>query len=379
LVVDALFGSGLNRAPSGAASQAIDAINQARARGTPVLALDLPSGLVCDTGKAFVPCVRASRTLTFLGPKPGLYTADGPDHCGIIQVCPLVPRIDRAPAGWLTHPRAFADLLRARPKASHKGSFGTLAVIGGAPGTFGAALLAARAALYLGAGKVLVETLGDGSMGVDLLHPELMLRPHIDFDQVQAAVIGPGLGTSDAARDRLAEALNAPRSLVLDADALNLLSQHSALEALMARRNAPQIVTPHPLEAARLLGVAVATVQNDRLAAALAIAKRLQAVTVLKGVGSIIAAPDGRWSINPSGNPGLASGGTGDVLAGVAGALLCRSGDAFMSALAAGYLHGDGADRLVATGVGPAGMTASELIPAIRASLNWHSQVWGSL
>jgi len=370
LIVDAIFGSGLNRAPKAEAKDAIEAINRARQKGVPVLALDVPSGLIGNTGVALAPTVCADETVSFLAIKPGLYTGQGPDFCGRIVIAPLSPVPDIATPGFLNDPLAFKALLRARKKDSNKGSFGTIAVIGGARGSTGAVLLAARAALFCGAGKVFVQMLADQPLSVDLVHPELMLQARIDLDHADVVVIGPGLGQSEEAKEVLQRVLTAKLPAVFDADALNLMSRERQLLSQLHGRAAATVLTPHPLEAARLLDEPIDKVQGDRVSAALRLATRHNVVVILKGTGSIIAEPSGRFAINPSGNPGLASGGTGDVLSGVCGALLGQGQAAFDTVLCACFIHGDGADRLVAAGVGPIGMTASELIPAIRASLN---------
>jgi hydroxyethylthiazole kinase-like uncharacterized protein yjeF len=372
LIIDAIYGTGLNRAPSGAGEHAIELINRAKQEGTPVLAVDLPSGLVSDSGHAPGAVVKASATISFLGAKPALYTGAGTDCCGTVSIVPLEPHIDLSTPGFLNGPAAFGALLNARHNNSNKGSFGTLAVIGGAQGTVGAALLASRAALHTGAGKVFVETLGDDSLKVDLLHPELMIRTRVDLEHVDAVVIGPGLGDSSQALEVLRHVVASALPALFDADALNLMSKHADLAAAFADRSAPSILTPHPLEAARLLDVDVNEIAANRINAALKIATRYNAVVILKGAGSIIAAANGRWAINPTGNPGLATGGTGDVLSGAIGGLLGQQQDAFQTALAGCYLHGDAADICVKAGLGPIGLTASELIPAIRQSLNRH-------
>jgi ADP-dependent NAD(P)H-hydrate dehydratase / NAD(P)H-hydrate epimerase len=370
LIVDGIYGAGLSRPAEGIARTAIEAINAARTRGVPVLALDVPSGVIADSGRVLQPAVRASATITFLGAKPGLYTGQGPDYCGRIVVAPLAPEIDLATPGFLNGPATFGALLRPRQKDSNKGTFGTIAVIGGASGSVGAALLSSRAALYTGAGKVLVQTLSEPPVTLDLVHPELMMQASINLEHASVVVIGPGLGQSDIAKAALERAIACPLPAVIDADALNLLSLNETLKARLISRTAGTVITPHPLEAARLLGEPVEKVQADRIGSALELARRHNCVVILKGTGSIVAEPGGRWGINCTGNPGLASGGTGDVLSGVCGALLGHKQDAFQTALAACFIHGDAADRLVREGTGPIGITASELMPAIRASFN---------
>ena len=236
----------------------------------------------------------------------------------------------------------------ARPRlhASHKGSYGDVAVIGGAPGMAGAALLAARAALHHGAGRVFVGFLDPAAPALDPHRPDLMVRAWDSLQLAQMAV-ACGCGGGDAVRRALPRALGA-RALVLDADALNAVGADPQLQALLAargRRGAPTVLTPHPLEAARMLGTDTASVQADRLKAARELAQRFASVVVLKGSGSVIAAPDGRVRINPTGNARLAIAGTGDVLAGWIAARLAAGEDALEAASAAVYLHGLAADR----------------------------------
>ncbi|HEY0824697.1 MAG TPA: NAD(P)H-hydrate dehydratase, partial [Ramlibacter sp.] len=235
---------------------------------------------------------------------------------------------------------------RLRPHASHKGSYGDVAVIGGAPGMAGAALLAARAALHRGAGRVFVGFLDSDAPALDAQQPDLMVRPWDSLD-LHDLTVACGCGGGEAVRLALPRALNA-RALVLDADALNALAADAQLQGLLAargRRGAPTVLTPHPLEAARLLELDTATVQANRLNAARELARKFASVVVLKGSGSVIAGPDGALRINPTGNARLAIAGTGDVLAGMVAARLASGEDAFEAASAAVYLHGLAADR----------------------------------
>jgi hydroxyethylthiazole kinase-like uncharacterized protein yjeF len=237
----------------------------------------------------------------------------------------------------------------------------------------GAALLAGRAALLCGAGRVYLGLLDPAAPSLDLVQPELMLRRAadiIELDHQACLVVGPGLGQSDVAKTLLCEAMQREIPLVLDADALNLLGADAALQPLCARRAAPTLLTPHPAEAARLLQSSIASIQRDRLASALQIATRFHACTTLKGVGTVCAAPDGRWQINTSGNPGLASAGMGDVLSGILGALLSQGATAETALVAGVYLHGAAADELRVEHGGPVGMTATEVAYAARAILN---------
>jgi hydroxyethylthiazole kinase-like uncharacterized protein yjeF len=368
LAIDALFGIGLARAIEGHLADIVARIN---ALPCPVLALDIPSGLDSETGGILGCAVRADHTATFIALKPGLLTAAGPDHCGEISVHDLGLQVESA--GRSVAPELFAARLQARPHDSHKGSFGSAAILGGAPGMAGAALLAGRAALKLGAGRVYVGMLE--RLAVDPMQPELMLRePDDAMAQASALAVGPGLGRSPAALDLLRRAAGAEFPLVVDADALNLLAAHPVLLGQLARRTAPTLLTPHPAEAARLLATTTATVQADRLGHALELARRCNAHVVLKGCGSVVAAPPGqgpgRWWINTSGNAGLASAGSGDVLAGIAVALLAQGWDAQAALLAAVHLHGAAADELAEKLGGNVGIAAGELIAAARSIFN---------
>ncbi|UTY59370.1 NAD(P)H-hydrate dehydratase [Massilia sp. erpn] len=373
LVVDGLFGIGLQRTLDGAARELVLAVN---ALGCPVLALDVPSGLDADSGcivgDADGVAIRASHTVTFLGDKAGLHTCAGRDHAGLVSVNRL--EVDEAvfpPASMhLNDVTFFGRNARTRSHNSHKGSFGNVAVIGGAHGMGGAPVLAGRAALMSGAGRVYLGFAADTPV-YDSAHPELMCRNAADISLDDAVlVVGPGLGTAPAARTLLLRAIGSAQVLLADADALNLLAASPELKERIARRAAPTVLTPHPLEAARLLGISAAEIQRDRIGHARALAVQLQAYVVLKGSGSVIAAPDGRIVINTTGNPALATAGTGDVLAGLCGSLLAQGWPAWEAALAAVWLHGMAADVLVADGSGPIGITASELLPAIRVAHN---------
>lgn len=375
LIVDGLFGIGLAR-PLSAEYAAL--VEWANASGTPILALDVPSGLDADTGVARGPTIRAAATATFIALKPGLLTADGADLCGEVSVHALgIEPETIAPAtghalDWPALRAMLPDALRRDARNVHKGTFGTLAVVGGGEGMIGAPLLAGRAALHAGAGKVRVGFAAADRPTVDDGQPELMLRAaHGIIGAGETAIAcGPGLGTGAAARDLVACSLAAPVPVVLDADALNLVAADPALLAAAAARTAPTLATPHPAEAARLLATTADQVQSDRLAAALRLASKLNAAVVVKGVGSVLAYPDGTWDVNRSGNAGLASAGTGDVLTGLAGAFLAQGVDAKAALRVAVCLHGAAADACVADGRGPLGLTAAELVPAARALLN---------
>ncbi|SIT22310.1 NAD(P)H-hydrate dehydratase [Achromobacter sp. MFA1 R4] len=275
-----------------------------------------------------------------------------------------------APIDRATLPALFAP----RAQDTHKGSFGTVGVVGGGPGMTGAALLAARAALKTGAGKVLVGFVQDTPpLPCDPIQPELMLRDFRSLLEedwgVTAWVAGCGIGTGALAANALSElfVLRRENPLVLDADGLNLLARGEIRPTWGA---GPVVLTPHPAEAGRLLGTAAAEVQRDRLAAARQLAQRYQAWVVLKGAGTVVCAPDGALRVNTSGNPGLATAGTGDVLAGMLGSLLAQKLPLDQAVHGAVWLHGAAADALVARGIGPIGLTASELADAARALRN---------
>jgi hydroxyethylthiazole kinase-like uncharacterized protein yjeF len=371
LVVDGMFGIGLARPIEGEHAKLVAYVN---AQTCPVLALDVPTGLNSETGQVLGCAVRATHTITFIGLKPGLLTLDGPDQCGQVSVADLgiESTIAKAAHGWVAEPALFANVLRPRPRNFHKGMAGSLAVIGGASGMAGAALLAARAALKLGAGRVytgLLEELSidPGAMELMLRHPDDALG--LDLD---AAVIGPGLGQGERAETLLGAVLASEIACVLDADALNLIAENEVLRKACARRSADTLVTPHPAEAARLLVQKTSDVQADRLGAAKNLSANLNAHVVLKGNGSVIVARDGHWFINTSGNPGMASAGMGDVLAGILGALLAQKYSGETALVLGTHLHGCAADECVRAGAGPVGLTAGELIePARRLWNSW--------
>jgi ADP-dependent NAD(P)H-hydrate dehydratase / NAD(P)H-hydrate epimerase len=384
-LVDGMFGIGLTRALDGVFANVARQLSQrakARPRKGGVLALDVPSGLDSDTGTVVGNsnggdgvAVCATHTVTFIGAKPGLFTAQGRDLAGHVSVAPIGIDTSTRTAVQLNAPALFDGFLPPRDFATNKGTFGSLAVVGGDTGMCGAPILAARAALYTGAGKVHVAMLGDGAPPYDPPHPELMLHPidTLPLDSMDALAVGCGMGHRERATRVLHDVLPLDVPKLFDADALNLIAKDPALAAEVTARGVqgdPCILTPHPLEAARLLGSDVATVQRDRLSAARALAARFASVIVLKGTGTLIAAPDGRVAINPTGNAALATGGTGDVLGGIIGALLAQHLPRYEAALAGVFLHGLAADTLTAQGHGPAGLTAGELAPMVRTLLN---------
>jgi hydroxyethylthiazole kinase-like uncharacterized protein yjeF len=377
LIVDGLLGLGLSREVDAPFAEIIRRIDES---GVPVLAIDVPSGLDSASGLARGCAVRATRTITFLAHKIGLHTADGPDYRGELELDELGAGDEtrRDAKGFILAPGVVAPWLAPRPANSHKGHFGSVGVIGGNRGMVGAALLAARAALLCGAGKVRAALVASDAPAFDAARPELMLGTIDDAMDSDVIVAGPGAGQSPSAtsvsmfeRTVMPGLIASAKPIVLDADALNAIAINGTLETdLAARVKGPTILTPHPAEAARLLHRASGQVNEDRLGTALALAKRFNAHVVLKGAGSICAFPDGRWWVNTTGNPGLAAAGSGDVLAGIAGALLAQKLDAGKALLYAVCLHGAAADACVARGEGPVGLTASEIMLEARAVMN---------
>jgi ADP-dependent NAD(P)H-hydrate dehydratase / NAD(P)H-hydrate epimerase len=352
--IDALLGLGATRAPDGAVADLVRAVN---ACAGVRLAVDIPSGLAADTGQPLGgDAVRATHTLALLTLKPGLFTAQGRDHAGAIWFDDL----DSATVANAMPARAQlndADAARhwraARGHDGHKGAYGDVMVVGGAPGMGGALTLAARAALAGGAGRVFACALDAAMPTHDTTAPELMWRPTLwrgDPATWREATVVCGCGGGDAVREALPLLLSRSARLVLDADALNAVARDTALQSQLsarAGRGLATVLTPHPLEAARLLGAdSAAKVQASRLAAAQALAQRFECTVLLKGSGSVIAAPRRVPVINPTGNARLASAGTGDVLAGWIGGLWSASAgvgavvDAFVVARAAAYTHG---------------------------------------
>src|SRR6267378_3177465 len=372
LAVDGLFGTGLKRALAGTHGTLVEKLN---ALGVPILALDVPSGIDADTGAIMGSAVRASHTITFIAYKPGLLTLDGPDHCGELKLDTL--GLDPAgllePEGMLLAADILDRAIAPRRRNFHKGQAGSVGVLGGAAGMVGAAVIAGRAALKCGAGRVYLGLLTARPPYIDDAQPELMLRKPaavLEKELVDVLVAGPGMGNADPARKLLRAALAARVPVVLDADALNAIAGSRTLAASLAKRNAATVMTPHPAEAGRLLGVTTGGVHADRVASAKAIARRYRSLVVLKGNGSVIAAPDGKFWINPSGNPGMAAAGMGDALSGMIAALIAQGADPLRALLAGTYLHGAAADALAASGTGPIGVTASEVIDSARALLN---------
>jgi ADP-dependent NAD(P)H-hydrate dehydratase / NAD(P)H-hydrate epimerase len=371
LVVDALFGIGLDRAPDAAAADLIAAIN---AHSAPVLALDVPSGLDADRGSAPGAAVRAARTIEFVAAKAGLRTGPALDLAGALELAPLdveETAFDAvAPVAELLAATGLPQWLPARPRDAHKGMFGRVLCIGGELGHGGAIALCAEAALRCGAGLVEVAT-REAHVGMLLARrPEAMVVAveratgiQAPLERADVVAIGPGLGQQPWGRVLFAAALASGKPLVLDADALNLLARGP-------RALAPgSILTPHPGEAARLLESDTATVQADRFGTVRALCDRYGAIVVLKGAGTLVAAPGERIRVIEAGNPGMASGGMGDLLTGMVAGLRAQGLTGYEAASAGALLHALAGDRAAAEG-GARGLLATDLLPWLRRLAN---------
>jgi NAD(P)H-hydrate epimerase len=371
VVLDALLGTGLAGEVREPYASIIVAIN---ASGLPVAAVDIPSGLCADTGQVLGVAVRADLTVTFIGLKLGLFTAQAPDCVGELVFNDL-----QAPPELLAKACASAKRLMpgalprlaSRSLTAHKGQAGHLLLIGGDRGFGGAILLSAESALRSGAGMVSLATRSEHVPAALARLPEVMtLGTHSAnqlmglLEQASVLVVGPGLGQAAWGRSLLSAAANAPLPQVWDADALNLLAKGGL--ALPAGC----VITPHPGEAARLSGISTAHVQADRFSVARELSKKYSAVVVLKGAGSLIASPDGRLALCDRGHPAMATAGLGDVLAGLIGALLAQGMEAFDAACLAVWLHARAGEHLGKLG---RGLAASDLIPAIRQLLEEQS------
>lgn len=368
ILVDGLLGTGLDREVSGPYAALIEAVN--RYRGG-VLALDIPSGLNADSGSVMGLAVRAHATVSFIGLKRGLFTGDGPDHAGEV----IFDSLD-TPANVQKSQPASARLLPAwrcplprRPRNSHKGLFGHVLLLGGEQGYSGAIRLAAEAAARVGAGLVSIATRPEHAGLINLTRPELMshgiddpadLQPLLERAGVLA--VGPGLGRTPWSRAMMDVALASALPLVVDADALNLLAESPV-------RRDDWVLTPHPGEAAKLLGWDSRRIQHDRFAAVTELQCRYGGGVVLKGCGSLIQGPEGPPQVCRQGNPGMATGGMGDVLTGVIAALLAQGLDISEAARAGVALHAAAGDLATGEG-GERGLLAADLMPALRRLVN---------
>jgi NAD(P)H-hydrate epimerase len=368
VVVDALLGTGVGRPVEGAYRACIERVNRAR---VPVLALDLPSGLDADTGHPHGVAVRAACTITFVALKSGLYLGEAPDYVGAIELADLgIPdaiRSAAAPVLRRIQPALVGEALPARRRTAHKGEHGRVLVVGGFA-MAGAARLAGEAALRTGAGLVTVATAAESVAPIVEARPELIARAMASAQEIapladaaDAVAIGPGLGTDARAAEALEAALASKAALVLDADALTLL-------AARPRRREDWILTPHPGEAARLLGTDVPGVQRDRLGAVRALEARYGGACVLKGARTLVAAGDPAAWVCDRGNPGMATAGSGDVLTGVVAAVRAAGAAPALAACAAVLLHATAGDRAAAGG--ERGVIAGDLVAELRATVN---------
>jgi hydroxyethylthiazole kinase-like uncharacterized protein yjeF len=368
VIVDALFGTGLARAVSGEAAAMIEAVNASR---RPVVAVDIPSGLNADTGVVQGIAVRAEVTVSFIGRKIGFYVGEGLDCVGRVLLDDLgVPTTafdGTIPVARLVDAESVQQALPRRARTSHKGNHGHVLVIGGGPGMPGAARLAGEAALRAGAGLVTLAVHPDNT-GIAATRPELMcagtatvadLRPFLARATVIA--VGPGLGNGQWPEALIESAIGSGLPMIVDADALNWL-------AAQPRACQHWVLTPHPGEAARLLGTKPAAVQADRLGSARELQARYGGVIVLKGAGTIVYAPGGPAVVCDRGNPGMAVGGMGDVLTGVIAGIAAQCGDLGLAAQAGVFAHAQAGD--LASRSGERGMLASDVLRQVRACVN---------
>ena len=371
MIVDAVFGTGLERELDGVWYAAIEAINQQQ---TVVLSLDVPSGLNADTGAIMGAAVTATATLSFIGLNVGLLTGSGPDVSGEVMFADLgVPKDvygQVKPAAIRLSSQRLRGILPARRPSTHKGANGRVLVFGGAPGMAGAARLAGEAAYRAGAGMVSIGTHPDHAGSLHIDRPELMC--HAVADQRSASqltawgevlLVGPGLGQTAWGRELFLAALDTELPLVVDADGLNLLAEEPT-------HKDHWLLTPHPGEAARLLQTSVAEIQRDRLAAARTISDRYGGVCVLKGAGTVIAVADDELvSLCHRGNAGMAVAGMGDILSGLLAALVGQGLSLYNAARLGVWVHAAAGDQ-VRDRQGEIGMLASDLLPAVRDCLN---------
>ena len=375
VIFDALLGTGLDREPAGLYAEVIDAINTSESY---TVAVDIPSGLNADTGVALGRAVVADLTVTFIGSKRGLFTADGPDYTGDVWFdeleTPDSVRDSEVNSGILIQEEVILENLPPRLLNSHKGSYGWMLVTGSEVGMSGAVRLCGEAGLRSGAGKVTIATRPDHAGLVNIGCPELMVRGAERAAQIaellesaDVVVTGTGLGQTNWSEDMLRAALAAPAPVVVDADGLNLLAR--IYPELKDPPHGRWVLTPHPAEAGRLLGASARDIQADRVSAALEIARRYQAVTVLKGCGTVIANRDGAYAICPLGNPGMATAGSGDVLSGVIGALLAQGLAPWEAALTGVVAHASAGD-LAAERIGQRGLIATDITAFLPSVLN---------
>jgi len=367
LIVDAIFGTGLDRAPEGLYAEAINSINE---MGLPIVAVDLPSGANASAAEPFEPCVRAALTVTFAAPKICHVFEPAAVNCGEVIVADIsIPSAaieDENVTLALTTPADVRPHIAPRLAETHKGTYGHVAIVAGSPGRSGAAVLAARGAIRSGAGLVTVATDADTAKLVNAGSIESMTFSGDDLLAFiagkDAALIGPGLADDEGTYARIRKLVTKVElPLVIDASALNAFAGRA--DALNPDRR-PRVITPHPGELARILGSTAKDINAHRIDAARDAARATNCIVVLKGFQSLIAEPDGHVNVNPTGNPGMASGGMGDVLGGMIAALLARGIDHFAAAIAGVYLHGFAGDMLKYE-MGDTGLTAGDLAERI--------------
>ncbi len=376
IVVDALLGTGLSGAVRGDYVEVINRINDA---GLPVLAVDIPSGLHADTGAVLGAAVCASLTCTFIGLKAGLVTGEGPSVVGDLIYHDLEVPAQVLGAAATAERLCLEDLLAQLPErrqSAHKGSFGHALIIGGDVGYGGAAIMASQACARMGAGLTSLATQPDNTVACNVSQPEIMAAPirtgvevNPLLDKATVVAVGPGLGVQPWAEQLFFMAVQSQKTLVIDADALNLLAKNLGREILIQDRTRTRVLTPHPGEAGRLLNCTSGEIQADRFNAAKQLAEKYQAIVVLKGSGTVIATPSGELFVCDLGNPGMASGGMGDVLTGMIAGLLVQNIEPLLAVKLAVCLHGQAADDM-AINFGQRGLLATDLIDQARALLN---------
>lgn len=399
VIVDAILGTGLARPVRSETAEVIAALNGA---SRPIFSLDVPSGLDSDTGEPHGAAVRAECTVTFVGLKTGLFVGDGPEYAGAVyfddlEIAAPAERREFAPRLERIVEAEIAAALPPRARAAHKGDFGRVLIVGGGPGMPGAVRLAGEAALRVGAGLVTVAVAPENVAGIVAGRPELICLPLHDasglaeaIDRADVIAIGPGLGRSDWAADALDAVLRAPKPLVVDADALNLIAERrgsgmsrpgtgsqegrmgQAGEAGSARRGTGRgdwILTPHPGEAARLLGVGTRDIQQDRLKALETLVERYGGTVVLKGAGTLVGSSGRTPGLCERGNPGMATAGMGDVLTGATAGVLAQCGDAWQAARVAVLVHAMSGD-VAARGGGERGLLAGDVARELRTCVN---------
>jgi hydroxyethylthiazole kinase-like uncharacterized protein yjeF len=363
LIVDAIFGTGLNRAPGGIQAEVIRALAELR---IPVLAVDLPSGANASSHQPFDPCVQAEVTVTFAAPKLCHVFEPAALYCGEVIVADItIPEIaieDEAVSLALITPKDVQGLVAPRLSATHKGTYGHVGIIAGSPGRSGAAVMCARAAIRTGAGLVSVRTDAETARLIHAGSAESMTDSVSDapafLANKSAALVGPGLrDDEDAYRETRAMVDGIELPLILDASGLNAYASRAAE---LNPRKLPRVITPHPGELARLLGSDARAINEDRIGAVREAARATNCVVVLKGHQTLVAEPDGHVFVNPTGNPGMATGGMGDVLSGIIAALLARGADPLDAACAGVYLHGLAGD-ILAEEIGDTGLLATEV------------------